>query len=200
MNFYIRHGGNEMELTPEIAALGTELATIAGKKSVETIFDKINAVKKKENKDEIIRNLEEIVNELISDKNSLIRISQAYEQELVAQKITDKEIEYIADSIIPLLEKLIKESNPGASAKVQNGINIIKPILSKETFNILQILGFNFKQAIGEPMTEFIGSLIRSKVNDDKKMELQILEQKRTIEYLKVCQNKEAYDRLTNMQ
>ena len=189
-----------MELTPEIVALGTELATIAGKKSVETIFDKIKAVKQKGDKDEIIRNLEEIVNELISDKNSLIRISQAYEQELVAQKITDKEIEYITNSIIPLLEKLIKESNPGAGAKVQSGIDIIKPILSKETFNILQILGFNFKQAIGEPMTEFIGSLIRSKVNDDKKMELQILEQQRAIEYLKVCQNKEAYDRLTNMK
>ena len=89
-----------MELTPEIVALGTELATIAGKKSVETIFDKIKAVKQKGDKDEIIRNLEEIVNELISDKNSLIRISQAYEQELVAQKITDKEIEYITNSII----------------------------------------------------------------------------------------------------
>ena len=38
---------NIMELTPEMITLGTELATIAGRKSVEAIFDKIRAVKKK---------------------------------------------------------------------------------------------------------------------------------------------------------
>ena len=48
---------------------------------------------------------------------------------------------------------------------------MIKPILSKETFNILQILGFNFKKAIGEPMTEWIASLIKSKINDEKSTE-----------------------------
>lgn len=65
-----------MEMTPEMIALGTELATIAGRKSVESIFDKIRAIKQTGNKDQIINNLEEIINELIADKNSLIQISQ----------------------------------------------------------------------------------------------------------------------------
>ena len=130
-----------MDMSPEMIALGTELASIAGKKSVEAIFDKIKTVKQKGNKDEIIGNLEEIINELIADKNSLIQISRAYEEKLITQKITDTEIDYITQSIIPLLEQLIKESNPAESQKMQAGINMIKPILSKETFNILQILG-----------------------------------------------------------
>lgn len=189
-----------MDVSPEIIALGTELATIAGRKSVEAIFDTIKAVKQKGNKDEIIRNLEEIINELITDKNSLIQISQAYEEKLITQKMTNNEIEYITQSIIPLLEQLIKESDTDEDGKIQNGINMIKPILSKETFNILQILGFNFKKAIGEPMTELVASLIKSKVNDENNSELQLLFQKREIEYLKLCQDEEAFKRLMSMR
>lgn len=154
-----------MELTPEMITLGTELATIAGTKSVEAIFDKIRALKKKGNKDEIISNLEEIINDLISDKNRLIRISQAYEENLITQKITQDEIDYISNSIIPLLEEFLKQSNQDDFGKIQDGINVIKPILSKEIFNIMQILGFNFKEAIGEPLTELLATFIRSKID-----------------------------------
>lgn len=63
-----------MEMTPEMIALGTELATIAGRKSVESIFDKIRAIKQTGNKDQIINNLEEIINELIADKKKAYEI------------------------------------------------------------------------------------------------------------------------------
>ena len=180
--------------------LSSELAAILGKKTVEALFDKINAIKKKGEKDEIINNLEEIINELISDKNRLIQISQAYEEKLIAQKITTKEINYITESIIPLLEKLVDESDSEASEKIQKGINMLKPILSKETFNILQILGFNFKKALGEPLTELIESLIKSKVYNDRNYDLQLLNLQREIEFLKVCQDEVAYNRLVSLK
>lgn len=186
-----------MELTPEMVTLGAELATIVGQKSVETIFDKIKTVKQKGNKDEIISNLEEIINDLISDKNRLIQISQAYEENLITQKITQDEIDYITNSIIPLLEEFLKQSNQDDSGKIQEGINTIKPILSKEIFNIMQILGFNFKKAIGEPLTELLAAFIRSKVNTtEKSLEIQMLAQQREIEYFKICQDEDAYKRL----
>lgn len=189
-----------MELTPEMITLGTELATIAGTKSVEAIFDKIRALKKKGNKDEIISNLEEIINDLISDKNRLIRISQAYEENLITQKITQDEIDYISNSIIPLLEEFLKQSTQDDFGKIQDGINVIKPILSKEIFNIMQILGFNFKEAIGEPLTELLAAFIRSKIDTTgKSLELQMLVQQREVEYLKICQDKEAYNRLMSI-
>ena len=190
-----------MNLSPELIALGTELATIAGRKSVEAIFDKIRTVKEKGNKDEIIGNLEEIINELIADKNRLIQISQAYEENLIAQRITEDEINYITDSIIPLFEQMIDGSDPETAEKMQSGIDIIKPILSKETFNILQILGFNFKSAIGEPLTELLASLIRAKINtSDKSLNIQILTQQREVEYLKICQDEQAYNRLMTIR
>lgn len=187
-------------MTPEMITLGTELATIAGRKSVEAIFDKIRTVKKKGDKDEIISNLEEIINELISDKNRLIQISQAYEENIITQKITQDEIDYITNSIIPLLEEFLKQSSQDDSAKIQDGINIIKPILSKEIFNIMQILGFNFKEAIGEPLTELLAAFIRSKIDTtEKSLKLQMLVQQREVEYLKICQDEEAYNRLMSI-
>ncbi len=189
-----------MELTPEMIALGTELATIAGRKSVEAIIDKIRTVKNKGDKDEIINNLEEIINELISDKNRLIQISQAYEENIITQKITQDEIDYITNSIIPLLEDVLKQSTNDDSGKIQDGINAIKPILSKEIFNIMQILGFNFKEAIGEPLTELLAAFIRSKINtSEKSLELQMLVGQREVEYLKICQDEEAYNRLMSI-
>ena len=189
-----------MELTPEMITLGTELASIAGRKSVEAIFDKIRTVKKKGDKDEIISNLEEIINDLISDKNRLIQISQAYEENLITQKITQEEIYYITNSIIPLLEEFLKQSSQDDSRKIQDGINAIKPILSKEIFNIMQILGFNFKEAIGEPLTELLAAFIRTKINTtERSLEIQMLAQQREVEYLKICQDKKAYNRLMSI-
>lgn len=189
-----------MDLTPEMISIGTELATIVGKRSVETIFDKIRTVKEKGNKEEIIRSLEAIINELIEDKNYLIQISQAYEEKLMTQKITQTEIDYITESIVPLLEEFLKQSNPDEAEKIQEGINLIKPILSKETLNIMQILGFNFKKAIGEPLTEWLSSVIRANiVVVDKNLSIQELSLKREIEYLKLCQNEEAFNRLSSV-
>lgn len=188
-------------MTPEMITLGKELATIAGRKSVEAIFDKIRTIKQTGNKDQIIGNLEEIINELIADKNSLIQISQAYEENLIAQKITENEIDYITESVIPLLEKFIEQNNDEDDDKIQEGLNVIKPLLSKETFNIMQILGFNFKKAVGEPLTELLASFIRSKISKPTVdgMTIQMLETQKEIEYLKVFQNEEAFKRMLSI-
>lgn len=188
-----------MELTKDIVALGNESTSIAKKRSAQVVMDKIIAVKQKGNSDEIISNLEEIINELISDKNRLIQISQAYEEILITQKISKDEIDYLSNSVIPLLEEFLAQSDQENGEKIQSGIDTIKPILSKEFFNILQILGFNFKKAVGEPLTEWVASLIRANINtNDRNMELQILSQQREIEYFKICQDEEAYKRLMN--
>lgn len=42
----------------------------------------------------------------MEEKNHLIQISQAYKENLMTQKITQTEIDYITKSIVPLLEDL----------------------------------------------------------------------------------------------
>lgn len=187
-----------MDMTTEMMALGTELAIITSKKSVDSIFDKIRALKKTNNNEQIILNLEEIINDLISDKNSLIQICHVYEEKLVAQKITEKEIVYITKSVFPLLEDFIEKSGD-EDGKIRAGIEVIKPFLSEELFNIMQILGFNFKKALGEPLTELIASLIRNNIKNNIDNSIHMLEQQKEIEYLKTIQNEEAYKRLKSM-
>ncbi|MFH4338650.1 hypothetical protein WAJ35_25055, partial [Acinetobacter baumannii] len=57
----------------------------------------------------------------------------------------------------------MKNSDNENAQNISKSLDMIKPLLSKEMFNILQLLGFNFKQAIGEPLTVLIRGMISSK-------------------------------------
>ena len=186
-----------MHMSPEYIQL-----TLAAKDIIKDgatyIYDKLKAIRALENKDEIIERLNELINKLVEDKNSLINIINAYEEKLIMQKISDEDIEYITESIIPLLEKILEEAENDDAAKAKEAMKLIKPILSKETFNILQLLGFNFKQAIGEPLTQLVSAFITSRipVTAEKELEYQMLVEQKQIEYFKIIQDEKASERL----
>lgn len=186
-----------MDSSLEIIALGTKLAEVMARKTVEAISVKIKTVKQNNDQNIIINNLEEIINELISDKNELIQIAQAYEEILITQKMSDKEIDYITTSIIPLVEKFAQLNSEEDDNQVQDVINLIKPILSKETINIMQILGFNFKKALGEPLTELTAALINSKlpISQYNKEKFALLNLEKEVKFIGLCENQEYYDR-----
>lgn len=186
-----------MHMSPEYIQL-----TLAAKDIIKDgatyIYDKLKAIRALENKDEIIERLNELINKLVEDKNSLINIINAYEEKLIMQKISDEDIEYITGSIIPLLEKILEESENDDVVNAKEAMKLIKPILSKETFNILQLLGFNFKQAIGEPLTQLVSAFITSRipVTAEKELEYQMLVEQKQIEYFKIIQDEKASERL----
>ena len=134
----------------QLIDLGVRLSEALLKNTASAISTKIKAIKSKKEDKETINELEEIIQELISDKNELLQISQAYQQELMAQKITDKEIEYITKELIPKLQELVRATGGN---NVDEMVRILSPLISKETLTILQLLGFNFRKAIGEPLT-----------------------------------------------
>lgn len=73
-------------------------------------------------------------------------------------------------------------------------IDLIQPLLSVETVTVLQLLGFNFRKAIGEPLTEFVAKLILSKAQVDPLLPLEIQRLS-----LAIAQDAEAYTRLASM-
>lgn len=181
----------------QFQALTDQLAITAAKNTAASIADRIRLTKARKRDHETIAELEEIVNDLLSDKSELLLIAQAYEQDLVAQRISPEDIEYISDNFIPLLQRLIESSaasNGREGAAAQEMIDLIQPVLSVETVTILQLIGFNFRKAIGEPLTELVGKLILSKtqVNPALPLEIQRLS-------LAIAQDPEAYARLTSM-
>jgi hypothetical protein len=141
-------------MDPELTALGLQLANTAVRNSASTVAERISSVRTRKRDQETIAELEDIVNELVADKAELIRIAQAYEEEFVTQRLSPENVEYIIKSIVPVLKGLMAES--GDEAAAQKMMELVQPILSVETLTVLQLVGFNFKRAIGEPLTEVL--------------------------------------------
>ena len=143
-----------------VAQLSANLVETAARNSASFISNKIRAAKAKKNDKETINELEEIISDLLNDKSEIQRIAKAYEQELVSQKITEDDIKYITENILPIFSEFIPN-------KVQ--IEQMKKILSVESLTIMQLIGFNYKQAIGEPLTLLTRKAIESKIPMDSK-------------------------------
>ena len=191
-------------MDPQLQTLGLQLADTAVRHTAASVGIRISAVKAKKNNQETIAELEQIVNDLQSDRSELVRIAQAYEDELVAQRISNSDIEYISNSFVPALRQII-ESAPASEgqdvATAQQVITFLQPLLSVEMVTVLQLVGFNFRKAIGEPLTELIARLILAQAQEDPSaaQEIQRLALVRETSYLEVAQDPEAYTRLLNM-
>jgi hypothetical protein len=191
-------------MDPQLQTLGFQLADTAVRHTAASVGIRISAVKAKKNNQETIAELEQIVNDLQSDRSELVRIAQAYEDELVAQRISNSDIEYISNSFVPALQQII-ESAPASQgqdvATAQQVIAFLQPLLSVEMVTVLQLVGFNFRKAIGEPLTELVARLILAKAQEDPSaaQEIQRLALVRETSYLEVAQDPEAYARLLNM-
>ena len=189
---------DSMDINPDFANLGIKLGEAALRNSAGAVLDRIKSVKARRNDKETINELEELINSLIADKNELVQIAEAYKQELVAQQISQDNIQYITESFIPRLEELIEKTSSGATAaSVQQGLDGLKPLLSVEMLTVLQLIGFNFKQAIGEPLTLLLQKFITSKVpqNPVNQLEVNKLTLAFNVELAKIAQNKTATER-----
>lgn len=185
----------------ELLKLSMKLASYVGKGSVQSIQDRIKRARAENDKDDTINQLNEIISELIQEKSELIALAQAYDEQLSMRKISDSEVEYITENIIPIIEKLVEKSEGIDSQEFNEFMEIIKPLLSKETFKILQLLGFNFKEAIGSPLTKLVGEAITSQSpqKKDKELDLALLNKQVEVEYAKIIQDEQAYQRYLEM-
>jgi hypothetical protein len=191
-------------MDPELQTLAVQLADAALRNTAATVADRIGAAKARRKNEDTIAELEEIVTGLVSDKSELVRIAQAYEEELVAQRISASDIEYISTNFVPILQRLMESaaSERGEdTASIQAMIELLQPILSVETVTVLQLIGFNFRKAIGEPLTSLVNQLIssRSPTNPTMILEIKRLELLREVAYFEVARDPDAHERLTGM-
>src|SRR5713101_2692185 len=193
------------QVAQQIADLGIRLGEAGIRNTAGVVYDKIRTVKAKNNAQETIHELEEIISNLIFDKDELIGIAQTYKQEFVAQQISREDIEYITKSFIPVLKKLIEQTSSGensaAAANIEEAIDVLTPLLSVEMLTVLQLVGFNFKKAIGEPLTLLLQKFITSKVpvEPQSNLEYNKLLLTHNTEALKVVQDEDASARLDQL-
>lgn len=185
-----------MEVSSEVVDLGVRLAESLAKNTATAISDKVRSLKAAGKKDETIAGLEELVSGLIADKAELTRIAQAYQQELVSQRLAPGDVKYIADTVVPLIESLAETSGT-QGAELSKQIEALKPLLSVETANVLQILGFNFRKAIGEPLTQLLEHAILSRVERSEELKIQSVRREQL--YVQLALDPEAYERFREL-
>jgi len=182
---------------PELQSLAVQLADNTIRNTAGLVADRIASARNRRRDAETIAELENIINELIDDKNELVRIAQAFEQQLVAQQLWPENVGYITSNVVPVISRLAELSGCTDTATIDQMRDLVKPILSVETLTIMQLMGFNFRRAIGEPLTELLSRLILAQSPDPgRAAELQVLNARTEIALFEVATDPQALERL----
>jgi hypothetical protein len=138
-----------MVIGPDISQLTTQPAELVTRNAAGAVASRVSAIRARKLDQAAMNELIELVNDLIADKNELIGLATAFEQELVAQRISSADIVYITTRLLPVVEQLTSSS--GGDEESREALEAIKNLVSTETLTIMQLVGFNFRRAIGEP-------------------------------------------------
>ena len=149
-----------------LVKVGIELTTLTLKGTTTLVNSKIQSLKEERNADKLRNTYDEIVNELLSEREQAIRIAQAYKEEYEKVNINDEDIEYLHNTLKQVISLL--SSFTGLDSK-EKSMKQLVALLNKDTLKTMQLLGFNYKEAIGEPLTEVCSNAIREKLGGKTK-------------------------------
>lgn len=186
-----------VDLDPEVVKLGASLTELAARNGAALVADRVRAARSRSSREETIAALEELVNELIDDKAQMQLVAQAYRDELTAQQLTPGDVKYITDTVLPTLLKVVHATGGAQAAQFQSIASALEPLLSVETVNVLQLLGFNFRRAIGEPLTALVEKQILSRAKASEALELARVERENL--YARIALDPDAHARLNNI-
>ena len=102
---------DNLEINNMIAEMGVKLAQLAVKRTATAINVKIESIKTERDAQKIRSTYEEIINELLSERQEIIRIAQSYEEELNKVVISDEDIQHLHKTVTRILE-IFKYMNP----------------------------------------------------------------------------------------
>lgn len=145
-----------------IVELGAQLGILAAKNTASTIYNKISVLKHRREDGKTITEYEEIINDLITEKQELIRIANAYKQQYENINISDEDMEYLHNTLRIVLE------STSPDGKTDENLSVALAFLNKDTLKTMQLIGFNYKEGIGRPLTELCEEWIKLKLSPKK--------------------------------
>jgi len=143
-----------------LADFSVQLTTLAIKGTAAAVAKKIKATKEIKESDRLRAVYDEIVNELLSERKEALRIAHVYRSELDKIIISDEDIKHLQATTSNLLD-ILRNFSPDLPVDI---IEQFKSLISVDTLKVMQLLGFNYKAAIGEPLTEVLAATIRKKL------------------------------------
>lgn len=188
--------------TKELLGLGVALTELAVKGTATAVSSKIKTIKEEKNVEKIRSTYDEIINELLNEREEAVRIAQAYKSELEKVVISDEDIQHLHNTVSRILE-IIKETQLASAKPLGNeaieavkkqaeSYEQIKALISVDTLKTMQLLGFNYKSAIGEPLTLMLKNFILSKVAEPDS--LIALKKIITPEMVEILKDETAYE------
>ena len=91
---------------------------------------------------------------MLSERAEALRIAQIYQSEIDRTFISEQDILHLQATVKVVLDIL---NNFGAPI---SDIEKFKELISVDTLKAMQLLGFNYKAAIGEPLTQICAEAI----------------------------------------
>lgn len=154
-------------MDPLLIDLAIRLTETAGRTSVSWVSDKMTQAKS--NKDMAAQQAayEEIITKLLDDKSELEMLARQYKDLYEKVSISDNDIEHLQKTVTGVVSLL----SPTRTASLDNDSfdpNTIIQLINKDTLKTMQLLGFNYKEAIGEPLTEVCANAIRTKLGGSR--------------------------------
>lgn len=141
-----------------LSELATNLTALVVKSTVSTVGTKVKAIQLEKDIESVKNKYDEIINELLSEREEAIRIAQVYKSEVDRYQISDDDIDHLHNTVGQVMEAF-----QGFSPQTNiDGFKELKGLISIDTLKAIQLLGFNYKQAIGEPLTELCAEKILS--------------------------------------
>ncbi|RLK62627.1 hypothetical protein D3H64_08725 [Atopobacter sp. AH10] len=120
-------------------------------------FETIRTLKASGDNKRVIEEYENIFSQLISENQELKNIALEYKEAYESVNLTDEDISYLQTTVRRVIELLgIKGENK------PEGIDALINLIQVDTLRTMQLLGFNYKQAIGIPLTEITAEYIRN--------------------------------------
>lgn len=188
--------------TTELATLGVNLAEMAVKGTVTAISTKVRAIKEEKNAEKIRNTYDEIVNELLSEREEAIRIAQAYKSELEKVVISDEDIQHLHNTVANILKIITDMQIANAERVGVDAVEAVKEqtkvyeqfmeLISVDTLKAMQLIGFNYKAAIGEPLTLMLKNFLLSKVKEPDSVSM--FEKVLTPELVEILKDDTAYE------
>ncbi|MCB4209235.1 hypothetical protein IAR49_00010 [Lactiplantibacillus plantarum] len=150
-----------------LLALNTAFTKAVTEVTVEKVTNKISQIKLNRDLKKQVRAYDQLVNDLLDNKNRLELTARNYKELLEQVTISDSDIESLhstVKSVIELIKPLVDFENQDEG----NSIDVVLDLLNSDTLKTLQLLGYNYKKAIGEPLTQITADFLKNKLDTKK--------------------------------
>ena len=153
-----------------ITGLQADLMMLVANGTVTAITAKVQSVRQEKDANKIREVYDAAIQQLIAERSEAIQIAQALQSELDRTTISDSDMESLDATIGKLIDIFLPEGQGNEEGIADNrnlsgrreSFEQLRALINADTLKCMQLLGFNYKEAIGEPLTQMCASAIRS--------------------------------------